>query len=124
MVEGLNSRNTFSEKVADEYVRKGFPVVTRKIKLMSLNALLESFGEVIDYISIDVEGLEYEILKNFDFEKYGVSFFNIEKGDLRVKDLLLSNGYKLVSETISNWIFTINGLVDEERVLQNIRERI
>lgn len=52
-----------------------------------------------------MEGYEYIILNDFDFARYPVSVFCIEKGDERVKSLLTENGYQLAAETPSNWIF-------------------
>ena len=80
----------------------------------------EEYGEKVNYISIDTEGLEWEILKEFNFEKYDVEIFNIEKSGDNVKNLLIEKNYKLVMQTISNWIFVKNGLVDEERVLNRV----
>ena len=51
----------------------------------------------IDYLSIDTEGSEYDILKDFDFNKYDISIITCEHNftDSRKKiyELLVSNGY-------------------------------
>ena len=44
-----------------------------------LNYLFKKYDlKKVDYISIDTEGNEYEILKNFDFRKYKVNIFTVE----------------------------------------------
>jgi len=50
----------------------------------------------IDFISLDVEGKEIEILEHFDFEKYDVSVWLIETfwlDDRIVDHIMLTNGY-------------------------------
>lgn len=51
-----------------------------KINTICLNHLIEKnkFKGVIDYISIDTEGNELDILRKFNFKKYKVNFFTIE----------------------------------------------
>lgn len=124
MIEGLDTRNTFSETIARNHEKKGFKISEKSIRLISLNSLMESYGEKVNYISIDVEGLEWDILKDFDFEKYDVDIFNIEKCGENVKNLFIEKNYKLIAETISNWIFIKNGLIDEEAVLSRILNRV
>ena len=50
------------------------------LKTISLNFLLNKYKcpKIIDYISIDTEGNEYSILKNFNFKKFNVKIFTIE----------------------------------------------
>ena len=60
----------------------------------------------MDYISIDTEGNEYEILKNFNFKKYQVKIFTVEHNfdaekREKIKDLLTSNGYKNIYRYLS-----------------------
>jgi FkbM family methyltransferase len=52
----------------------------RDVETVSLNDLLEQYNapNKIDYISIDTEGSEFEIVSNFDFNKYDVEIFTIE----------------------------------------------
>lgn len=60
---------------------------------------------LINYISIDVEGAEYEILKNFPFDSYKVKCWSIEHnyGPLRdkIKRLFYDNGYKRIFKDYS-----------------------
>jgi hypothetical protein len=50
------------------------------VETVALNDLLESYGapRAIDYISIDTEGTELEILGHFDFSRWDVRLFSIE----------------------------------------------
>ena len=81
------------------------------IPMKSLNAILEEKIDYIpDYISIDVENYEYNILKDFDFEKYQIKIFCIEKGNDTVKKLMQEKNYMLYAETSANWIFILKNL--------------
>ena len=62
----------------------------------------------IDYISIDTEGSEYEIIKNFDFEKYDVEIFTIEHNFIEQKrnkifELMTSKNYIRIFQNLSKW---------------------
>lgn len=73
-----------------------------KKECITLESLLSIYGspEKIDYLSLDVEGYEYDILKTFCFNKYQFSAVTVEhnhntnKREL-VRALLLRNGYRL-----------------------------
>ena len=60
----------------------------------------------IEYMSLDTEGSEFEILKNFDFEKYTFGLIDVEHNFMEprrteIRDLLLSKGYIYKGE--NNW---------------------
>lgn len=80
---------------------------TERVKVTTLNKVLASAGvERIDFLSLDVEGHEVEVMRGMDFEKYRPSLFLIEDGvrDLSKHKFLKSRGYKLVKRTtINNW---------------------
>jgi FkbM family methyltransferase len=63
-----------------DYAKKLTSGLTYEVETVSLNDLLEGYGAPtkIDYISIDTEGSEFEIIKNFNFNKYDVEIFTIE----------------------------------------------
>jgi FkbM family methyltransferase len=78
------------------------PTISLLDLLMQNNA-----PRIIDFLSIDTEGSEYEILKAFDFSKYRFRTIVCEHnyGPMREKiiNLLVSNGYSHVYENISEF---------------------
>lgn len=74
---------------------------TIKVEGYPLWTLLEKHHapEVIDYLSLDIEGAEWLALKDFPFEKYSFRCMTIERGAddyPRLRQLLLDKGYRLV----------------------------
>jgi hypothetical protein len=79
-----------------------------QINSISLNHLLKDFknNKVIDYISIDTEGNELEILKDFNFKKFKVNIFTIEHNFNKFKrkkilKIMTKNKYTRVHKNIS-----------------------
>ena len=104
-VKGKTWRNTFCKDVAEEYQQQGFEILEEKVEIRDINLILADYDKHVNYINIDVEGYEYNILSGFDWDRYSPEFFNIEKGNEKVKELCLNAGYLLLAETPSNWIF-------------------
>lgn len=70
-----------------------------KVKSISLNDLLleHNAPKKIDYISVDTEGSEYDILSNFNFQNYDIKIItcehNFTKNRKLIDDLLIKNGF-------------------------------
>lgn len=79
------------------------------VPTLSLNDLLVEHGAParVDYLSIDTEGSEFEILKQFDFARFDVRLFTIEHNNTpseqAVQDLLESHGYQRKFPEFSQW---------------------
>ena len=77
------------------------------VKTISLNDVHEKFFDArpIDYISVDTEGSELEILKSFNFEKYGPGVFTIEHNFTAnqplIDELLQQNDYVRIFAELS-----------------------
>ena len=75
------------------------------LKTISLNDLLDEAGapKFIEYLSIDTEGSEYDILSSVDYSKYTFGLIDVEHNyqeDNRraIRTLLESNGYAYLRE--------------------------
>jgi FkbM family methyltransferase len=79
------------------------------VRTLSLNDLLEKYDapRIIDYLSIDTEGSEYEILKYLDFDKWKFRVItcehNFTSNRSKIKNLLSRNGYQRVFTEISKF---------------------
>jgi FkbM family methyltransferase len=77
------------------------------VNTISLNDLLATYGAPrdIDYLSIDTEGSEYEILNSFDFSKHRFSVITCEHNYApsreKIYSLLTRNGYVRKFEQLS-----------------------
>ena len=78
-----------------------------QVKTISLVDLLATHGapRIVDFLSIDTEGSEFEILECFDFQRYKfrtiVCEHNYGPNRARIKKLLESNGYKRKHKFVS-----------------------
>jgi len=99
--------DSFSEKDGHSNTRLGGRKYT--VQTISLNDLLQKHRapKRIDYLSIDTEGSEYEILKAFDFNEYDIRIITVEHNYTPhrqlIYDLLTSYGFKRKYEKISAW---------------------
>ena len=79
------------------------------VNTISLNDIFKTFNlpNQIDYLSIDIEGLEFEVLETFDFEKYNIKVITCEHNDnfskKRIINLLTSKGYAEVHKHESDF---------------------
>ena len=88
----------------DGLVSKHMPVKMNdhKVFTITLTDLLELYNapNKIDYISIDVEGSEIEVLTGLDFSKYDVKMFSIEyeneENRAKINSIMSSNNYNRV----------------------------
>jgi FkbM family methyltransferase len=67
----------------------------RTVRATTLGKLLDDYNAppIIDYFSLDVEGYEYEILRNFPFDRYAFRCLGVERPPSELQDLLARSGY-------------------------------
>jgi hypothetical protein len=77
------------------------------VETLSLLELLDYFDspKIIDYLSVDTEGSEFEILNSFNFKKYSFQIITVEHNFTsnreKIYDLLQRNGYIRVLNNLS-----------------------
>ena len=84
--------NTISKENAD--FQKAKVSAIKRIKTQTINKIIENSqfkDRKIDFLSVDVEGSELAILKNFDFTKYSPKVIVVEYLDLSLKKLEIKN---------------------------------
>jgi FkbM family methyltransferase len=91
---------------ADFHSRSNFK--TYPVETISLLDLLEQHHapQNIDYLSIDTEGSEYDILSAFDFEKFNIKIITCEhnwsSNRSKISELLFSKGYEVRHQNLTN----------------------
>ena len=80
------------------------------LETISLNDLLVKYNapKIIDYLSIDTEGSEFNILNNFDFNKYKFRIItcehNFTPNKNKIHKLLTKNGYVKKHSTLVSFV--------------------
>jgi FkbM family methyltransferase len=95
----------------------------------TLSNILDKFEapNIIDYLSLDVEGQEYNILRTFPFDRYKFRCLTVEHNEphtgpeqrMKIRSLLENNGYEFVkgNDDILNWL---HGPIDDFYVYSTI----
>ncbi len=118
--------NTFNESLAR--IRDGLRnyriIDTLKIKVMPLKKILDSYlpeGKEIDFMDVDVEGMDFEVLQSNDWEKYRPTVLVIEILPANTIEELTNNpmyiylrekGYSLFAKLFNSSIFVANEKLD------------
>jgi FkbM family methyltransferase len=103
----LSTIDKFSE--SDAFLNQRKEGTKYAVSTVTLRDLLDAYGapKVIDYLSVDTEGSEFEILRNFDFGRYQFKVITCEHNFTDIRDklhkLLVSNGYSRKFEDVSQW---------------------
>jgi FkbM family methyltransferase len=82
-------------------------VSTHTVPMLALDEILEEAGNpAIDFVSIDVEGAELDVLRGFDLSRHAPALLLIEDHlfNLKVHRHLVRSGYRLVKRTgLNDW---------------------
>ena len=100
--------STFSKNMTTIYQGNGHHLAeTVKVKVCKLDKILEENfkGKTIDFLSIDTEGFDQEVLKSNNWKRFRPKVICIETHDSKTEKLLSKLGYKKVYENQTNVIF-------------------
>jgi FkbM family methyltransferase len=118
--------STFSKEEAKSIESQGTYKIDKvvSVPLVNINNIIENnFTRAPDFVSIDIEGMDYSILKSFDFSRHRPAVFCAEtlKYDehgrapkiKEIIDLMLDNNYVIYADTHINTIFLDNNLCNQ-----------
>lgn len=113
-----NTLNTFSKEEAERYQGYGRQKIERVIKLplKPVNTILsEYFKACPNFVSLDIEGLDFQILRSLDFERWRPEVFCVEtltytenKTERKLSEIvefMKDHGYMVYGDTYINTIF-------------------
>lgn len=103
--------NDASSVIINKYQGK---ITKRKTK--SLNTILQEYKcpTNINFLKIDTEGFEYQILKTFNFNKYNIDFILSEGQMVSSKLPTLLKNYQLIDYTNMDMLFKNNNFITNE----------
>ena len=79
-----------------------------KTDCKNLNFILEENKfEKFEYLNVDVEGTENNVIKGIDFNKYRPILITVENNNLHIKDYIQSDVYKILTENNFTFISKI-----------------
>jgi FkbM family methyltransferase len=110
-----NNRNMTLEQLKKLLALKNIEYRAVHMRTRTISKILDIYNApyVIDYISIDIEGMEYDILKTFPFDEYHVNTITVEHnaphiGDeyrLKIRALLEDNDFEFIkgNDDVHHW---------------------
>lgn len=110
--------STFSKHEADKLIADGSAklVETRPVQLETAESIIATYlHDAPSFVSLDVEGLDADILRTFNFAKYRPAIWCIETvtysrnnqgiKEKEIFDIMAQNGYTVYADTYVNTIF-------------------
>jgi len=109
--------NTFSEDEAKRYIQEGHEqIASHEIEVLTFEEVIKQhFDHTPDFVSLDVEGMDLEILQSIDFSRNQPTVFCIEtitysrggEGEKLtvIDDMMAENGYLKYADTYINTIY-------------------
>ena len=115
-------------RLADRKKEPDTPEVTRYT--VPITEVLNRYNvpKMIDYMSLDVEGSEFEVMKDFPFKKYTIRVMSVERPNKQLKQLLADNGYIYLAE-LANWgeylwCHTSSGFSPDHELIKTIKAKL
>ena len=99
-----HQNSTFSAKEAERYKSLGEKLVdVTRVKVERLATVLENVGRRVDFMSVDAEGIDLEVLQSNDWTRFRPVLVCVESGDfetraedMKIHDFMRSVGYEQV----------------------------
>jgi len=118
-IDELNTQNTLDKNqlnfLKSHHNIKDKEITQKTIRTKNLHVILDEYNFYnIDFMNLDIEGHELNVLKTIDFEKIKIKYLCIEmiehnkeslENNEKIKDLLFKNNYNLIKNFDFNYIY-------------------
>jgi FkbM family methyltransferase len=108
--------NTFSKELAAEWSKNYKIIQEIKVPVKPLASILSQYiktGQKIDFMSVDVEGLDEEVLRSNDWKKFKPDFLIVEDLGCDIENLQNNSLYSY----LSNQGYTLKGKTKRSLIL-------
>jgi FkbM family methyltransferase len=120
MIDGESGRNTFIKEVAEGFVMDypEFAITeVRQLPIFTVEQILHH-RRIPDFLSIDIEGMDFEVLQSIDFRRYPFKVVCVEiqpYSEEDIRTLMHNVGYYSIIKCGSNLIFVDKNLAHKVR---------
>ena len=87
-----------------------------EVDTITFDELMSNYKDIthIDFMSLDIEGGELDVLKSINFDKYSFGLITVEYNDnyKEILELMISKGYKKLMDNHCDMIFIKNHNID------------
>ena len=118
-IDELNTQNTLDKNhlhfLKNHHKIQDAEIIERKIKTKTINQILSSLNiDYIDFMNLDIEGHELNVLKNINFDKFFIKIICVEmikhndeasKKSAEIEKILIENNFHLIKQFEFNYIF-------------------
>jgi FkbM family methyltransferase len=116
---GIIDRDTDAQPHVMEMRRNNgdfFDVV--QVPTLTIDTIFKQYAvpDVIDYLSIDVEGAEHRIFQAFDFSRYRIRTLTVERPKPPLKAMLNRNGYVVVGQIKTDTLYVHTDFFDPAEI--------
>ncbi|MGB2964782.1 MAG: FkbM family methyltransferase [Anaerolineales bacterium] len=91
---------------------------TIRLDTVLLTEILDRYSapRIIDYFSLDVEGSEERVLRNFDFNQYQFNCLTIERPTPELNEILFKNDYTFVKNNQFDSFYVHSSLAEQGKI--------
>tara|TARA_B000000532_G_C18688429_1_gene328473 strand:- start:238 stop:672 length:435 start_codon:yes stop_codon:yes gene_type:complete len=118
-IDELNTQNTLDQNqlnfLKNHHNIKDDEIIEKKIKTKRLDKILNDHKFFdIDFMNLDVEGHELNVLKTLNFEKISIKYICVEmidhneisiENNQKIKELLFANNFNFIKNFNYNYIY-------------------
>ena len=105
--DGIDHKYQITSMIPEHLIKHGADsseLKTFEVPSLTINALFDKYSlKHIDYLFLDIEGIDFEVLKSINFEKYDIKHLQIEHIHLNLEELkffMRKKGYVTTSRAI------------------------
>lgn len=111
----LATRSSLDKKHVEEEMKRGIKLIkTIQIKCETVNNIIAKNKNVPDFLSLDIEGMDFQVLQTIDYKKYKIKVIVAENSNERnaenetMDQFMNRQGYEIYCKTKANTVYKLS----------------